>query len=131
MAQVVCFKQGGLRLLITILTHLSEIVPNHAIILNMETPIYISGLDSTELSNLFKHWFKWDRLKEIIKTNEEVKALGLTDEAISTIVYAIEDEIRQSLIEYANQLEESRKELDAFFKGASWVLGHKNEPEEF
>lgn len=96
----------------------------------METPLYISGLDSTELSNLAKQWFKWDGLFNIAKNSESVKKYKLSDEAISAVIYSIEDELVESLVEYSNQLEESRKEVDSFMKGASWALDHKK-TEEF
>lgn len=128
--------QGGLQLSILIVTYLSELFPksfrNHsenAIIFNMETPIYISGLDSTELSNLLKRWFKWDGLFNIAKNSESVKEHKLSDEAISAVIYSIEDELVESLVEYANQLEESRKEVDSFMRGASWALDHKKDEE--
>lgn len=129
-----CFKTGKPATVInncnTSFRNHSEIIPNCAIILSMETP-YISGLDTIELGNLAKQWFKWDKLFEIAKKDDSVKEYKLSDEAIHSVIYSLEDEILNSFREYADQLEESRKEVEAFLKGASWALGHKNEPEEF
>ncbi|MCH2079587.1 hypothetical protein [Prochlorococcus sp. ALOHA_ZT_50] len=58
---------------------------------------YISGLDDNNLSNLLRSWFKHERLTSVSEEDQKI--------------------IREELQEYANQLDESRMEVDNFMDG--------------
>lgn len=62
----------------------------------LEKP-YISGLDETNLSNLLRSWFKYEKLKSVSEEDQEI--------------------IREELWEFARKLEESRLKAESYMNG--------------
>jgi hypothetical protein len=104
---------------------------------SIEAP-YPSGYDDCDHSNLMKTWFKHDGLLEEFKRSykgaEKEKPEWCGDEETpvanyevselqaSIVISHLEKKIRRELWEFAEQLEESRKEVTAFIEGMEYVI---------
>ncbi len=89
---------------------------------------YIDGLDSLELSNTLREWFKYDGLSSkvlsIISKNrdkddylEGSEIPSLSESQIHRVLNIVENELREVLLPYAHDLEKSRDEVAAYIEG--------------
>lgn len=88
----------------------------------------IRGLDDIECSNLCRTWFKYEELfyhvKRIVDNNldksdyfPDFELAEVKEDQIHRVLGIIEDKIRSELFEFAQELEDSTKEVNSYIDG--------------